>query len=301
MRQLRAYVAPRPRPPGVAHAADRKWRTGTWTDVGVKAHAISGQPSATAVRRASTRPRRPKSPRNDHNLRLELRDMVTIGREAFDLHVTVGSRVTFAVEKKTAYIKLDGGEYRLLVLKSERKKERNEDRREAHEEPEAPLMVIQAYKDGLAGLRAANPDVHLRVGRDPSAPDEPVLFVAYPAPTADPAGRDVHCDAENHDWTGGRAISFHVKPAQPMRLSVSFLDRNRVAYTAWTELKGGVWQQVRIPFDEIRPNPYFQRPDAKTGASLDVSAVQHRLRSARSEAGRLIISGLSSQVVAVVP
>ncbi len=122
------------------------------------------------------------------------------------------------------------------------------------------VVVVQAYTDGLAGVRAANPEVHLRVGRDPTAMSEPVLFVGYPAPTADPAGRDVQCDAANQDWTGGRAVSFDVKPAQPLRLSVSFLDRNRVVYTAWTELKGGVWQRVRIPFDEIRPNPYFSFP-----------------------------------------
>lgn len=59
-----------------------------------------------------------------------------------------------------------------------------------------------------------------------------------------------------------------------MKLSLSFIDRNRVAYTAWRELKGGVWQLVRIPFDEIRPNPFFQPPDAKTGAPLDVSQVK---------------------------
>jgi hypothetical protein len=35
-----------------------------------------------------------------------------------------------------------------------------------------------------------------------------------------------------------------------------------------------VWQQVRIPFEEIRPNPFFQPPDAKTGAPLDVSDVK---------------------------
>jgi len=37
--------------------------------------------------------------------------------------VTVGQTVMFAVEKKTAYIKLDGREYRLLVRKSQRKKQ----------------------------------------------------------------------------------------------------------------------------------------------------------------------------------
>jgi Carbohydrate binding domain (family 11) len=137
-----------------------------------------------------------------------------------------------------------------------------------------PVIIIKAYDSGLAGVRAANPDVHLSVGRDPSVPDEPVLLVEYPVPTSDPAGRDVHCDAENQDWTAGRAITFQIKPAHPVRLSLSFLDRNRVAYTAWTELKGGEWQLVRIPFDQIRPNPFFQPPDAKAGAPIDVSEVK---------------------------
>jgi hypothetical protein len=65
-------------------------------------------------------------------------------------------------------------------------------------------------------------------------------MVEYPAPTDDPAGRDVRCVAESQDWTGARAISFQIKPAHPLRFSLSFLDRNRVAYTAWTDLKGGV-------------------------------------------------------------
>jgi hypothetical protein len=137
-----------------------------------------------------------------------------------------------------------------------------------------PVTVIQAYADGLAGGCAAKPGVRLSVGRDRSIPDERVLLVDYPVPTDDPAGRDVQCAATNHDWSAGRAISFHAKPSHPVRLSVSFFDKNRVAYTAWTELKGGVWQLVRIPFDEIRPNPFFQPPDAKTGATLDMSEVK---------------------------
>jgi carbohydrate binding protein with CBM11 domain len=135
------------------------------------------------------------------------------------------------------------------------------------------VIVIQSFTDGLAGVRAANAGVRLSIGRDPSMSDQPVLVVEYPEPTGDPGGRDVRCAAENTNWTAGRAISFQIKPDNPMRLSVSFLDRNHVTYTAWTELKGGVWQQVRIPFDEIRPNPFFQPPDAKTGAPIDVSEV----------------------------
>jgi hypothetical protein len=159
-----------------------------------------------------------------------------------------------------------------------------------------PVIVIQAYKDGLSGVRAANPDVHLSVGRDPSVPGEPVLLVEYSVPTNDPAGRDVQCDAENQDWTGGRAISFHIKPAHSVRLSLSFVDRNRVAYTSWTDLTGGVWQLVRIPFNEIRPNPYFQPPNANTGAPIDVSDVKgiafapHDQMSGHLAIGRFVVS-----------
>ena len=158
------------------------------------------------------------------------------------------------------------------------------------------MILIQAYNDGLAGVRAGNPDVHLSLGRDPSVSEEHVLRVEYPSPTKDPAGRDVQCAAEHQDWTAGRAIVFQIKPTHPVKLSLSFTDRNRVAYTAGRELKGGVWQLVRIPFDEIRPNPFFQPPDAKTGAPLDVSEVKgiafapHDLTSGVLAIGKFVVS-----------
>ena len=75
-----------------------------------------------------------------------------------------------------------------------------------------------------------------------------------------------------------------------MRLSVSFVDRNRVAYTARVDLKGAGWQLIRIPFDEIRPNPFFQFPDAKTGAALDISDVKFIAFAPQDKAaGRLAI------------
>ena len=159
-----------------------------------------------------------------------------------------------------------------------------------------PVMVIHDFKDGLTGVRAASPDVHLSIDRGPSIPDELALIVEYPAPTADPAGRDVQCTAQSQDWTAGHAISFQAMPAHDLRLSVSFLDRNRVVYTAWTDLKGGVWQPVRVPFDAIRPNPFFQPPDAKTGAPIDVSDVKfiafapQDKTSGRLAIGRFVVS-----------
>lgn len=153
------------------------------------------------------------------------------------------------------------------------------------------MIVIQGYDKELSSTRAANSDIKLSVGSDPGLPDETVLLVEYPEPTGNPAGRDVWCDAEHRDWTAGRAISFRARADHPVRLSVSFMDRNRVAYTSWTELPGGVWQTVQISFDEVRPNPYFQPPDAKTGAPIDVSDVQ-RIGFAPQDkaAGRLAIS-----------
>jgi hypothetical protein len=51
---------------------------------------------------------------------------------------------------------------------------------------------------------------------------------------------------------------------------------------------------VRIAFADIRPNPYFQPPGAKTGAPIDVSAVE-RIGFAPQDpaAGRLAIGAIS--------
>jgi len=156
---------------------------------------------------------------------------------------------------------------------------------------EKRAIVIHAYEQGLAGVRAANPDVKLSVGHDPALVGEPVLLMDYPEPTSDPAARDVHLDAENRDWTAGKAIAFRVNPTNSIRLSVSFVDRNHVAYTAWTNVEGGVWQSVRISLDGIRPNPYFQPPDAKTGGPIDVSEVNGIAFAPQDRAsGRLAIS-----------
>ena len=136
----------------------------------------------------------------------------------------------------------------------------------------ASPIVIQSFRDEISRACTARTDLRLSVGRDPAIA-EPVLVVEYPTPARDPAARDVQCTAENRNWSAGRAIVFQIKSDHAMRFSLSFFDRNRVAYTMWSELKGGVWQLIRVPFDEIRPNPYFQRADAKTGTSIDVSDV----------------------------
>jgi Carbohydrate binding domain (family 11) len=151
--------------------------------------------------------------------------------------------------------------------------------------------VIRSYDAGLSAVRSANPQMKLSTSRDPAVTDGAVLVVDYPAATGNPAGRDVWCETERTDWSSGRAISFQAKADHAMRLSVSFMDRNGVAYTGWTDLRGGEWQTVRIAFAQIRPNPYFQPPGAKTGAPLDVSEVK-RIGFAPQDpgAGRIAIS-----------
>lgn len=114
------------------------------------------------------------------------------------------------------------------------------------------VTVVRAFESGLSGVHARNDAVHLSVGTDPALPDERVLLVDYPVPGSDPAARDVRCEAETSDWSAGRAISFQIKPSHDLRLSVSLVDRNGVAYTTWVDLKENVWQAVRIAFDRMR-------------------------------------------------
>ena len=64
-------------------------------------------------------------------------------------------------------------------------------------------------------------------------------------------------------------------------------------YTTWVELRAQVWQTVRIVFEQLRPNPYFQPPDANTGMPLDVSEVKGLAFAPHGEAsGVLLLSPL---------
>jgi len=133
------------------------------------------------------------------------------------------------------------------------------------------MIVIRDVDDEHTGIRAVSPDVRLSVRPD-RVLGERVLVVDYPEQSG-PASRDVWTDAANRNWTAGRAVAFRVNPDRAIRLSVSFLDAAGVAYTAWADLEAGVWQQIELPFAEIRPNPYFQPPGADPSAPLDVSNV----------------------------
>jgi len=111
---------------GLSSAADRRWQTGTLTDMGIKRTPYVGDPVRDRLPPVFNKPVLTEVATyviETADLRLELQDMVPITQGTFDIGVKPGTAVTFAVEKKTVYIrKPDGSEYRLLVAKSTRKK-----------------------------------------------------------------------------------------------------------------------------------------------------------------------------------
>jgi hypothetical protein len=110
---------------GAQAAADRRWQTGTWTQMGVKRTPFVGNAVSDRMPSGLNKPQTAEVATyviETDDRRYELQALVAIGSDRFDLGVRVGRAVTFAIERKTAYIKADEGEHRLLVLKNERKK-----------------------------------------------------------------------------------------------------------------------------------------------------------------------------------
>jgi hypothetical protein len=110
----------------LSFAADRRWQTGTWGDVTTKRRLIDFGPGASPFGRARAQPsmRAMADVRKfiieTDDLRLEMEDTVPVGRRSID--PIVGSAVTFALDKKTVYVRDDEGrEHKLrLTKKTER-------------------------------------------------------------------------------------------------------------------------------------------------------------------------------------
>ena len=115
-----------------SQAAKRHWQTGTWKDVGVARQMIDFGPGSSGFGgvgggRGPTIGMQAMADVRTYvietdELRLELKDVVPIGRRSID--VTIGDPVTFAIEKKTVYVRDPNGmEHKLrLMKKSERSK-----------------------------------------------------------------------------------------------------------------------------------------------------------------------------------
>jgi len=103
-------------------AVDRTWQTGTWRDVQIKrpkvVFGMSPNAPATGVPRsaiAATQEERLYVIETS-SMRIEAKELTTM--DAPRIEATVGDPVTFALEKKTLYIKDSGGrEHKLNVTK----------------------------------------------------------------------------------------------------------------------------------------------------------------------------------------
>ena len=101
-------------------AAERVWQTGTWREVKVERPRVlfavqSQDPNSNLPRTAPARETRTYVIETD-TLRLELRQDVTVDTPRID--VVLGQPVTFALEKKTVYVRdEDGREHKLSVRK----------------------------------------------------------------------------------------------------------------------------------------------------------------------------------------
>jgi hypothetical protein len=103
-------------------AAERHWQTGAWTDVSVTRQMVDFGPGSTPFDRGPAVPtmRAMADVRvyviETETLRLELKDVVQINKRTVD--AVVGQLVTFALDKKTVYVRdPDGTEHKLRVTK----------------------------------------------------------------------------------------------------------------------------------------------------------------------------------------
>ena len=101
-------------------AAERVWQTGTWREVKVERPRVlfsvqSRDPNSNVPQTAPARETRTYVIETE-TLRLELRQDATVDTPRID--VLIGEPVTFALEKKTVYVKdEEGREHKLSVRK----------------------------------------------------------------------------------------------------------------------------------------------------------------------------------------
>jgi hypothetical protein len=103
-------------------AADRHWQTGVWTGSDIQRQVLDFGPGASGFGAPNTAPAmRAMADVQTYvietdDLRLEFQDVVRVGRRSLD--VVVGAAVTFALDKKTIYVRDPAGvEHKLRVTK----------------------------------------------------------------------------------------------------------------------------------------------------------------------------------------
>jgi hypothetical protein len=77
------------------------------------------------------------------------------------------------------------------------------------------------------------------------------------------------------DWSKAKTLNLRVESSQPETLSVAFNDANQVAYTVdLPTTKGKGWETLSIPMGAFEVNKYYQPPQAKKAAVLDLSRIE---------------------------
>jgi hypothetical protein len=113
---------------GTQVAAERRWQTGTCTQVGINRTPFVSDVVHERMPPGFNKPQMTEVATyviETDDRRYNLQAMVALRSDELAARVTVDKSVTIAVEGKTAYIKLDERderEYRLLVLKNEQRK-----------------------------------------------------------------------------------------------------------------------------------------------------------------------------------
>jgi hypothetical protein len=82
-------------------------------------------------------------------------------------------------------------------------------------------------------------------------------------------------DWNGQDWRGMRVLRFRLRTSQVLRLQLGFNDANQNAYVATVSVPpSAAWQWVDLPFSSFQLNPYYQPPEAKRGAVLNLSRIE---------------------------
>ncbi len=77
------------------------------------------------------------------------------------------------------------------------------------------------------------------------------------------------------DWRGAKTLTVDVYSDAPVELKFGFNDANQSAYSCDLPCtKAGVWEKVSVPFSALKLNKYYQPPEAKKGAALDLSHIE---------------------------
>lgn len=77
------------------------------------------------------------------------------------------------------------------------------------------------------------------------------------------------------DWSGGKTLKLRVRSDAPVDLELAFNDANQNAYTApAVHYDGKGWQTLAVPMAGFHLNEYYQPPESKKGAPLDLGRIE---------------------------